>query len=85
MTTKPELDPGHVIMAWTTQDVILVYETIREREGNEHLPAWEDLTEDGQLALVEAGRRCFDDTTNEVFALQDAVGDKAKELQNGDL
>ena len=85
MAAKPELDPKHVIMAWTTQDVILVYETIREREGNEHLPAWDDLTEDRQLELVEAGRRCFDDTTNEVFALQDVIGDKAKEFENGNL
>ncbi len=85
MATRPELDPKHVIMAWTTQDVILVYETIREREGNERLPAWDDLTEDGQLALVEAGRRCFDDTTNDFLTLKDAIGDKAKELENGNL
>ena len=84
MTAKqPELVPSHVIMSWTTQDVIDAYEAIRERGGNEHLPEWEDLDEEQQLQLVEAGRHCFDDVATEVFALQDVVNDKAKELQAG--
>ena len=78
--TTPELDPGYVIMSWTTQDVIYAYEAIRNHKGNGHLPAWKDLSEDRQLALVEAGKHCFDDTTTEVFALQDVVSDKANEL-----
>ena len=78
--TTPELDPGHVIMSWTTQDVIYAYEAVRKHKGNEHLPAWEDLSEDKQLELVEAGKHCFDDTSTEAFALQDVVGDKANEL-----
>ena len=81
--TTPELDPGHVMVSWTTQDVIDAYEAVREHEDNEHLPAWEHLNECHQLALVEAGKHCFDDVATEVFALQDVVGDKANELVPG--